>query len=333
MRSDKLGTSSRVRFVLSALLLSTATFVVGCLGTAPSAPPQSVPQDERWGVYVMDLDSQHVDLIYSAPDEIMSLQLSGSGEKLAFSQKFGGDTFDYDEIVTVGVDGSGPRRLTDNDTWDLYPTWSADDSRLAFLSMRGEDLDIYVMGADGSDPELLFDSGSHDADVHWQGGLVAFTAESRIWIMNEDGTDAHPITDPPRAGEWGNANLPFGDFDPRISPDGSRIVFERMVDDQSPNGNYDLFVVEVDGANPRPLTTSGYSQGLPSWSHDGERIVYVVAAVEDRGVFDLYLVNADGTENRDITPGYFPDQFLCHSAVFSADDKSIYFIGEWWSSP
>ncbi|MCJ7832385.1 MAG: hypothetical protein MUP92_02940 [Actinobacteria bacterium] len=39
--------------------------------------------------------------------------------------------------------------------------------------------------------------------------------------MDSDGSDARPITDPPRVGEWGNAVLPFGDYDPRISPDGT----------------------------------------------------------------------------------------------------------------
>jgi hypothetical protein len=41
-------------------------------------------------------------------------------------------------------------------------------------------------------------------------------------------------------------------------------------------------------------------------------------------------MNSDGTNNRDITPDYFPNDFLCHSAVFSNDDSVIYFIGEWW---
>jgi hypothetical protein len=44
----------------------------------------------------------------------------------------------------------------------------------------------------------------------------------------------------------------------------------------------------------------------------------------------MYMMNADGSNSRDITPDYFPASFLTHLAVFSRDDTKIYFIGEWW---
>jgi len=91
--------------------------------------------------------------------------------------------------------------------------------------------------------------------------------------MNSDGTNARRVTDPPRAGEWGDAVLPFGDYDPRISPDGSRVVFERLVDDSTQYGNYDLFMVNLDGSSEIRLTENGWTQGLVSWSNDGQTLV------------------------------------------------------------
>jgi hypothetical protein len=41
-------------------------------------------------------------------------------------------------------------------------------------------------------------------------------------------------------------------------------------------------------------------------------------------------MNADGTGSRNLTADSFPDQFLCHWAIFSAKDQALYFIGEWW---
>ena len=108
------------------------------------------------------------------------------------------------------------------------------------------------------------------------------------------------------------------------------MVFERLVDDASPHGNYDLFAVDIVTSKETRLTTTGFSQGLASWSHSGRELVYVVSAIEDAGLYDLYIMNADGTESHNITPSYFPAQFLCHWAVFSADDAAVYFIGEWW---
>jgi hypothetical protein len=230
-----------------------------------------------------------------------------------------------------------------------------------FLSWPDSTLDVYVMKADGDSVELRFDSGTHDGDPSWVGTHVAFTTGSRVWLMDEDGTNAVQLTNPPRAGEWGNAVLPFGDYDPRIRPDGQRIVFERLVDDQTVHGNYDLFLVNPDGTDETRLTETGYTQGMANWSHSdaparncagrstqqesgvrnpeseaaeqelrGQKLVFVVSAIGTTGVYDIWEIAGDGTGAHSITPAYFPNEFLCHSPLYSADDARVYFIGEWY---
>ncbi len=135
---------------------------------------------------------------------------------------------------------------------------------------------------------------------------------------------------PPEAGRWGTANLPVGDYDPRLSPDCSRIVFERLEDPYALHGGYNIFAIDFDGIRETRLTSTGYAQGLASWSNAGDRIVYIVAAIDGQGKFDMYMMNADGKGNRKITPAYFPGTFLVHQAVFSGDDAGLFFIGEWW---
>lgn len=115
-----------------------------------------------------------------------------------------------------------------------------------------------------------------------------------------------------------------------MSPDGSKVVFERLWGDNTPHGNYDLYVVNSDGTGETRLTNNGYAQGLAAWSHSGDRIVYLVAAIGSEGKYDVYMMNSDGTENRDMTPDYFPTSVLCHSPIFSLDDSKIFFVGEWW---
>ncbi len=300
-------------------------------GRVPAPGDPVVPHEERWGIYHLDLTTDAVELLYTASHEITTVRPSFAGDRLVFSQKVGGDSDENREIFTIRTDGSHLHRLTDNNVWDLYPAWSPDGSEIAFLSWRDADLDIYVMNAAGGDPALLFDSGRHDSDQDWVGSRIAFTSDSRIWVMQDDGTDAHQVTDPPRAGERGDANLPFGDYDPRISPDGSRIVFERLVDDRSPHGNYDFFSIDADGANVVRLTANGYSQGLANWSPSGDLLVFVVGAIGDVGQFDIYLMQSDGTESRNVTPDYFPSEFLCHEAIFAGSDTSLFFVGEWWA--
>jgi Tol biopolymer transport system component len=312
---------------LLALALLPVVLVSGCRKNN-----KVVPHEGRFGIYELRLASEEVRLVYSTDREIQtsSLRLDATGGKLLFAQKVDGDSNEHLEICTVGTDGSGFQRLTNNPFWDVYPAWSPDNTRIAFLSWRGTDFDIYVMNADGTGDTLLYDSGSHDGDVDWGTGSIVFTSGYRIWKMNDDGTAAAPVTNPANAGQWGNANLPIGDYDPKLSPDGTRIVFERLEDPSTTHGRYNFFVVDTGGAGETRLTSSGHAQGLASWSHSGFKLVYVVAAVEEQGAYDIYTMNADGTDNRNVTPSYFPTGFLCHAPTFARGDSAVYFIGQWW---
>ena len=298
----------------------------------PPDPVNEVPREDVWGIYDLDLAAGTVGLIYSSSNEIGGINLDNSGTTLAFSMKSGTDIIDTtSEIYAIGTDGMNLRRLTDNDYYDAYPSFSSDDSNIVFISKRNGTLALYVMNADGSEQQELYDSGGHDADVNWGNGeLIVFTRNHQIWILHSDGTNPQQITDPPNAGQWGSANLPIGDYDPRLSPDDSLVVFERLEDPDMPNGGYNLFVINIEGTDETRLTNNYYTQGLPGWSHLGDRIVYIVSAIDNVGKFDIYMINADGTNNHNITPDYFPDLFLARQAIFSRDDSKIFFIGEWW---
>jgi len=326
---------------LSALIIVVAlTVVVGCsqqtaTTTTTTAAP-TVPQTFNWGIYALDLSSEGVTLIYSSSQEVVGLNLDGTGETLTFSLK-STTTEAIDttsEIYSVGVDGSSLARLTNNSFFDAYPSFSPTGTQIVFLSMRGGTLDLYIMNSDGSSQQQLYDSGVHDADVDWgSAGRITFTRDSQIWSIQSDGSDPQQVTDPANAGDWGEANLPIGDYDPRYSPDGSKIAFERMVDVSYANGGYDIYVINSTGTGEIALTSngsSGYAQGFANWSQAGDKIVYILAAVGSEGRFDLYLMNSDGSDNQNITPSYFPANFLCHNAVFSSDDSKIYFIGQWY---
>jgi Tol biopolymer transport system component len=102
------------------------------------------------------------------------------------------------------------------------------------------------------------------------------------------------------------------------------------VNPDSKHGDYDLYIVGIDGKNEKALTDTDYSQGLACRSNSGDKLAYVVAAIEGKGKYDIYIIDSDGNNNRNVTPEYFPDGFLCHSPVFSEDDTKIYFIGQWW---
>ena len=64
--------------------------------------------------------------------------------------------------------------------------------------------------------------------------------------------------------------------DPEISPDGKKIVYVRRFADATTDKRYsNLWIINSDGTDHRPLTTGNRSDASPRWSPDGTRIAYL----------------------------------------------------------
>src|SRR5207248_7727902 len=64
--------------------------------------------------------------------------------------------------------------------------------------------------------------------------------------------------------------------DPQISPDGKRIVYVRRFADPMTDKRYsNLWIINADGTDHRPLTTGNRSDASPRWSPDGLRLAYL----------------------------------------------------------
>ena len=69
--------------------------------------------------------------------------------------------------------------------------------------------------------------------------------------------------------------LPVADAKPRISPDGSHIIFTSAVGGVSTGDvTSQLFVMDIDGTHVRQLTDDSYINADPAWSPDGRSIAF-----------------------------------------------------------
>jgi len=146
-------------------------------------------------------------------------------------------------------------------------------------------------------------------------GKIAFVSETStdtlIYIMNADGSDLHVVVKGDR--------VPWS---PALSPDGKQIAFSAKV-----NERYQIFVMNSDGTNEKQLTFNVNGQtgvsGL-DWSHDGKRLVYTLKSSDNPSIqsYDIYTMNVDGTEQKEITPQPMESLLSPH---WSPDDKQIIF--------
>ena len=86
---------------------------------------------------------------------------------------------------------------------------------------------------------------------------------------------------------------------PQPSPDGRQVVFTRRVYDPGANKSFtSLWVVPIDGGEPRRLTAARASDTSPRWSPDGRTIAFV----SDRsGSSQIWMIDPAGGEARQAT--------------------------------
>ncbi|HET6849544.1 MAG TPA: hypothetical protein VFH74_11840 [Gaiellales bacterium] len=91
------------------------------------------------------------------------------------------------------------------------------------------------------------------ANAAWPGrvGLIAFSRNGDIWVMQPNGTHQHRIA--------------VGGIEPSWSPDGTRIAFTR---------DASIWVMRGDGSHQIQLTGSDSNENAPAWSPNGRYVLF-----------------------------------------------------------
>ncbi|MEO6207122.1 MAG: hypothetical protein ABIP77_04130 [Candidatus Limnocylindrales bacterium] len=186
------------------------------------------------------------------------------------------------QIVTLSAidpDGSDVTPLLDCEV--ARPRYSPDGGRIAFaVVMTDQSFQVATMAADGTDLRVLTDTPGYAETPDWSpdGSWLIYSYAPRacvdfedcvikdgniwtLWRMNADGSDQRLIGNPATF-----------DWEPRLSPDGREVVFQRL--DPASDWSMTLMIRNLATGEERLVKTDDRPLEHPDWSPDGRWIIY-----------------------------------------------------------
>jgi TolB protein len=266
---------------------------------APPAPVRRLPSAPRisgqiaYPVY--DVGRQTYDIYLANADgsnrrkllaDASSPDLSPDGSQIAYRS--------WDDrsrgLYAQELSGAGRRVLTENTFLeDTLPRWAPDGNLLTFASRRESDrrVRVYLASPAGKNDRVLrigAEAAYGDTPTFTPDGRIVYSGcignNCGLLVVNNDGANPTLLTGDP------------GDIHPAVSPDGTHIAFMSHRD-----GNWEIYLVSLQGTALQRLTSNGANDGLPAWSPDGRSIAF---GSDRNGHWAIWIMNADGSNQREL---------------------------------
>jgi TolB protein len=226
---------------------------------------------------------------------------SPTGGAIAFASNRSQGTFDLYFMV---LSTSSLVQLTAEIGNAFSPDFSPDGEQVVFANQdESGRTSLYIVNRTGENLRLLFDGPNFAGPTSivgaaWSpdGQLIAFAMsttqlfEYEIFFIPADGSQ------PPQQLTTGLLGI-TGSLD--WSPDGRYLLVSA-----GPPGDKDIFNIDLQ-ANTIARLTSGGNNNSPSFSPDGQYIAY--NSLRNGGQADIYIISADGTDERQLTNNPEPD--------------------------
>ncbi|KAA0013980.1 MAG: hypothetical protein FE041_02435, partial [Thermoplasmata archaeon] len=266
----------------------------------------------NYDIWLMDLATgAKVQLTDEEYDETLPYW-SPNGNKIAYLLK----KSDYEhEIWIMDADGSNKQKIaTITSSGQLVCTimggW-LDDNNLVFSKVDGSVCHhiLYKVDLNGNvqsilDPNDIGEGEIWFADYNPITKKLVFEAQSGCW---DPTMDIYVADYDVATNTISDIVLLFSsenhyDGRPRISPDGQKVVFVHRVAEGAynpPPDYHDLWVVNIDGSDPRPITSNfGENYNMRPTFVDDDTIIFFA---KKEGAYDLWMMDLDGSNPTKLT--------------------------------
>lgn len=227
------------------------------------------------------------------------------------------------DIAVVRPDGGHAFILTDDaqgqDSDNFEPVWDPNRQRIAFLSDRDGNVEVYVGVASENEPIFYRITNSQfvESQISWSadGKRIAYTSEDHEGRRTVQHVAILELVPTPVV--FGSA----GETDPAWSPTDDLIVFAKLKDDGTSDG---IFLRDPSNVNIVQLTAGPHH--FPTWSPDGKRIAYI--STQNDGQQDIYVLNVSPLGPTSEPLRVTQDAADDYNQVWSRDGSRIAFISD-----
>jgi beta propeller repeat protein len=248
----------------------------------------------RYDVYMSNVDGSDRHLIAG---EMHQPALRSDGVWLVLN----GERSSYENLVLAKTDGSVLREIT-SFLEDGQPTWSPDGQKLAFASSRHGDKQyrIYILD------DVPLEGGTVDGrtlnygpdDI--RGQMPAWTSDGRSIVYR--GCDLSSArTECNGLGLYIVSAAPGPQTPTQLTEhpeDTAPSVYEDKIAFMSNrDGNWEIYVMNLDGSGVRRLTENAANDGLPIWALNGRNIAFLS---DQGGAWAVWVMSPDGSSRRSL---------------------------------
>jgi Tol biopolymer transport system component len=229
-------------------------------------------------------DNMHI--IYASTHEV-SNDCPPLPDRSKYGNKYIWPIYDSYDIYMADLKGKIIKKLTDAPGYDAEATLSPDGTKMIFTSTRNGDLDLYVMNLKTGETKQVTNTLGYDG-----GAWFSPDGKKIVWRASRPKTDAE-------------------------IKEYKDLLKEGLV---APT-QMEVFIANADGSEARQITSLGQANWAPNFLPDG-RIIFCSNHEYKRGFpFNMYVMNADGTNIEKISRDKGFDAF----PMFSYDGKKIIF--------
>lgn len=182
----------------------------------------------------------------------------------------------------------------------VTPQWLSDGSAILAVEADGHNSNLYKGYLNGSPFEIILGTEFSEFDplkISPDGAQIAFENQD-LFVMNVDGSDKQMIHE--------NSSLDksiISDFS--WHPNGQKIAMA-VFKDVIPDRESEIHIIDVSTTNKIHVTTydSTSTKLLMGWTRDGGQLIYSSDLNRTQWAFDVYIVNADGSNPINLTANF-----------------------------